>query len=255
MRNRKILIGALLGAAGALSLAGTASAAVTSATLTTSAFPAKQKTKTSGGVALNNEVATTFVGATPALQYTPPANKTVLTFDPNFKFDAGNLPQCSAATLAGKTTAQATAACPGSVLGTGSAVVNTQSGLTIPGVVTQFNGTKSGPNLTILLHTDLGAAVPTKPILTGVLSGGRVLTVAVPVTPGTVISDFKTATNKLKVGKKKVKGSNKKVPKYYIEATCKTGKWTHSQVSTYTDGSTHSSSSTQTCKKVVEKKK
>src|SRR6266540_140080 len=54
MRNRKYLIGALVGVIGALAFSGTASAVPTSQTLQTTLSPAKQSPKVFGGVSLLN---------------------------------------------------------------------------------------------------------------------------------------------------------------------------------------------------------
>ena len=60
MRNRKYLIGALLGVIGALAFSGTASAVPTGQTLVEGLAPAKQDKKTYGGVSLHTIISTTF---------------------------------------------------------------------------------------------------------------------------------------------------------------------------------------------------
>ena len=88
MRNRKYLIGALVGVIGALALSGVANAAVTGQTLSTTLSPAKQSAKTFGGVSLHNIISTTIDN--PATTQSP--KTTVFTLDPNVKYVSGNIP-------------------------------------------------------------------------------------------------------------------------------------------------------------------
>jgi hypothetical protein len=242
MRKRKYLIGGLLGALGALVLASSASAAVTNQTYTASASPSKADKKVRSGVSFSNTVDTTY-NVPPATNATPAANRTVLTFSPDFKFTPGNLPTCNLAALSGKTSDQAKAACPGSQVGQGDATEITLSGLTLQGTVTAFNGAPSGGKPTIYLHSDFGPAVPTKPVLTGVLTG-TTLDVNVPVVQGTALTHFNTVVNKIKTGKKS----------FFVMARCKKKNWTHTETTTFTDGSTKTASSTQKCKQKKAKK-
>lgn len=241
MRKRKFLIGAVLGVTASLAFAGVASAAVSSQTYSSVASKTKQDKKVRGHVgSFKTDVDTFYSGG-----FTPPATQTVLTFDRAFKFNTGNLDRCNPASLVGQSAASARAICGDAQVGQGSAVVTRLDGVALPAVVSAFNGNPSGGNPVILLHTDV-SGVPTKPILTGTLSGNT-LTVSVPVTPGTVITHFDTTINKVKV-----KNANKKKGKpaqYYVMAKCNDGKWAHSETTTFQDGSTKSSSFTQKCKK------
>src|ERR671918_643547 len=87
MRNRKYLIGALVGVIGALAFSGVANAAVTGQTLQTSLAPSKQSAKQFGGVSLHNVISTTITD--PASTQSP--RQTVFTIDPQVKFVAGNI--------------------------------------------------------------------------------------------------------------------------------------------------------------------
>ena len=113
MRNRKYLIGALVGVIGALAFSGVASAAPTGQTLQTTLSPAKQDKKTFGGVSLHNIISTTIDN--PATTQSP--KTTVFTIDPNVKYVSGNIPVCPLSAIQGKFTAQAQAACPQSITG------------------------------------------------------------------------------------------------------------------------------------------
>ena len=245
MRKRKLMIGAAVGLVGVLAAYGISSAAVSTETYSAVAAKTKQNKKTRGPIgSFNVIVDRTYSGTGPA-GVTPPPTQNVLVFDRDFKFDPGKLPQCSTASLVGKDAAGARAACPKSVVGQGAATLKRADGGTIPATVTAFNGVKSGGNPTILLHVD-PTGVPTKPILTGTLSG-RTLTVQVPVVPGTALVHFQTSINQVVTKKKKVHGKVQKT--FYISAKCSHGSWGSTNTTTFQDGSTKSESFSQKCKK------
>jgi hypothetical protein len=247
MRKRKFLIGAVLGVVASLAVSGIASAAVQNQTYSSVAAKTKQDRKVRGPVGeFKTDVDTFYAGG-----FTPAANQTVLTFDRAFKFDPGNLDECNPASLVGQTSAGARSICGDSQVGQGTATVTRLDGVALPAVVSAFNGVPSGGNPVILLHTDV-SGVTTKPILTGTLNG-NVLTVSVPVTPGTVITHFDTSINQVKV--KKANKKKGKPAKYYVSAKCNDGSWDHSETTTFTDGSTKSSSFSQKCKKKPKPKK
>lgn len=263
MRKRKYVVGALLGAVGALALSGVASGAVVNQTVTVKATPTGKydKKQRSGTSTFRVDVDTTY-DAPPNINFTPAANRTVLTFDSDFKFDPGNLPQCTTLTTA-DTDAAATTKCGTSKVGQGSAVLKTQLGGTINAVVGAFNGAPVGTSPVIILHVD-PAGVPTKQNLVGTLTGS-VLDVTVPVTPGAVITHFDTSINKVKVGttkqttknKKTGKKKTKKIAKYYVMTRCKDKLWNHSETTTFTDASTKTGTYDEACtqKKAKKKKK
>jgi hypothetical protein len=272
MRKRKYLIGALLGVFGAFALASTASAAVLSQsykasvnTSPTSGVPvsgAFDKKKYVGVNAFRNDVDTTYGPNLPA-DYTPAANRTVLTFDPAFQFRPAGVPVCSTLGTT-ETDEQARAECPTALVGQGAAQLKSTGGGTINARVAAFNGPVSGGKPSIVLHVD-PAGLPTKQNLVGVLSNNT-LDVSVPVTPTVVIVHFDTTINKVKssgaaaassdaTSSAKKKKKKKKTPLYYIMVRCNDKQWNHSETTTFTDGSTKSGSYTQPCKQKKKKKK
>jgi hypothetical protein len=259
MRKRKYVVGALLGAAGAMALSGLASGAVVDQTVKVVAGPTKyDKKERTGTSTFRVDVDTTY-DAPPNINFDPAANRTVLTFDGDFKFNPGNLPPCTTLTTA-DTSAAANAKCATSKVGQGSSVLRTQLGGTINAVVDAFNGAPEGGLPVIILHVD-PAGVPTKPNLIGKLSGNT-LDVTVPVTPGAVITHFDTSINKVKVGNKKKtvktksgKKKKKNVPQFYVMTRCSDGDWAHSETTTFVGGSTKSAATNQKCQKKKTKKK
>ena len=172
MRNRKFLIGALVGVIGALAFSGVASAAPISQSLETTVTPAKQDKKVFGGASLHNIIGTTIDN--PATTQSP--QQTVFTIDRNVKFVNGNDPPCPLSAVQGKFTAQAQAACPQSITGGGSVEVN---GGAVKGTVMTFSG---GPK-TIYVQTDIGPGATTLTIIGTIFH--RTLTFSnIPNTPG-----------------------------------------------------------------------
>jgi hypothetical protein len=268
MRKRNLMVGAVVGVVGALGIAAVSSAVVDSQTYSSVAAKSKQDKKKRGPVgSFVTNVDTQYSGETippgsatcnaatqASCKYFPPATQTVLTFDRDFKFQPKKLAQCNLASLAGKDSAGARAACPRSIVGQGGARIHTLTEAGLPGVgpnltgiVTAFNGVKSGGNSTIYLHTDIQGST-TKPILTGTLQGNT-LTVAVPVTPGTVIEHFDTTINQVVTQKKKNKNTGKTTKTFYISARCSDGQWDHSETTTFQGGQTKSASFSQKCTK------
>jgi hypothetical protein len=246
MRNRKYLIGALLGVIGALTFSSMASANATSMGLATTLAPAKQDKKQFGGVTLHNIISTGFDSFT--TPHTGP-QKTVFTIDPNVKFVAGNIPACQLSQIQGKFTAAATAACPQSITGGGTVEVNDGA---IKGNVTFFSG---GPN-TIYVQTDIGPGATNLTII-GTITGKILTFTNIPDTPGLLLTKFDTTFNKRKTGKMKVKvkGKTKKAPTFYVMARCKKKSWTTSATNTFYNGQTLSASSSEKCKAKGGKKK
>src|SRR4051812_38620276 len=232
MRNRKYLIGALVGVIGVFAFAGTASAVPTAQTLQTTLAPDKQDKKVFGGVSLHNIIGTTFDNF--ATSQSP--KTTTFTIDPNVKFVNGNIPPCALSSIQGKFTAQAQAACPQSITGSGTVQVN---GGQIGGNVTFFSG---GPT-TIYVQTDIGPGATTLTII-GSIQGKLLVFSNIPNTPGLVLSKFDTTFNKRKTGKKT----------YYVMARCKKGKWATSESTNFYSGETLSASSSMKCKAKKTKK-
>jgi hypothetical protein len=230
MHKRTLLIGAVAGVLGAVSFSSAASAVPTSQTLQATLSPAKQSKKTFGGASLHAVIGTTFDNF--ATSQSP--RQTVFTVDPNIKFTNGNVPTCQLSQIQNKPTAQAQAACPQSIVGSGSVQVN---GGALTGTVTIFGG---GTN-TMYVQADInnGSVILT---IIGALGGRNLVFSNIPNTPGLVLSNFDTSFKKRKVGKKK--GVNT----YYVSARCKKKKWTNSEFTSFYSGETLSASSTQKCK-------
>jgi hypothetical protein len=232
MRNRKYLIGALVGVIGALTFTSVASAVPTGQTLQTTLAPAKQSKKTYGGVSLHNIISTTFDNF--ATSQSP--KTTTFTIPKDVKYVSGNIPACPLSAIQGKFTAQAQAACPSSITGGGSVEVN---GGAIGGTVTFFSG---GPN-TIYVQTDIGPGATTLTII-GTISGQSLAFSNIPNTPGLVLTKFDTTFNKRKTGKKT----------YYVEARCSKKKWSTTETTNFYSGETLSASSSMKCKQKKTKK-
>jgi hypothetical protein len=232
MRNRKYLIGALVGVIGALTFTSVASAVPTGQTLQTTLAPAKQSKKTYGGVSLHNIISTTFDNF--ATSQSP--RTTTFTIPKDVKYVSGNIPACPLSAIQGKFTAQAQAACPSSITGGGSVEVN---GGAIGGTVTFFSG---GPN-TIYVQTDIGPGATTLTII-GTISGQSLAFSNIPNTPGLVLTKFDTTFNKRKTGKKT----------YYVEARCSKKKWSTTETTNFYSGETLSASSSMKCKQKKTKK-
>jgi hypothetical protein len=245
------MIGAGLGAAAVLTVAGISSAAVDTQTYSSVAQKNKQDTKVRGPLGpFTTNLDTLFSGPGPA-GVMPPATQTVLAFDSDFRFDPGKIPQCNVVSLVGKDSAGAKAACPNSIVGQGSAVIKEALGGNLSAVVTAFNGVRSGGNPIILLHLDIQGST-TKPILTGTLRSNT-LTVQVPVTPAAAITHIDTTINQVVSKKKKNKRTGKTTRFYYVSAKCSDGHWQHTETTTFTDGTTKSASFSQPCKRKSKK--
>src|SRR5919106_4153442 len=247
MRNRKYLIGAMVGVIGALALSGVASAAPLSQTLETTLRPVKQDRKIFGGVSLHNVIGTVIDN--PATTQSP--RQTVFTIDPNVKFVIGNIPVCPLSAIQGKFDAAARAACPRSITGQGTVEVNNGA---IRGNVTFFSG---GPN-TIYVQTDIGPGATSLTII-GQFQAKTLTFSNIPNTPGLVLTKFDTTFNKRKTGKMtvKVKGKRKRVPTFYVMARCKAKKrrWSTTETTTFYSGEVLSASSRGKCKVKGAKKK
>ncbi len=236
MRKSRYAIAALLGVAGALGVAGMASAAVTGQTYSATVSPAKQDKKVFGPIgSFTNVVDTTYSGG-----FSPVADTTLLRFSKDIKFRPGNTPQCPLASVNNKALAQAKTACSSSIVGQGSALIN---GGALSAVVTAFNGQVQGGKPVILLHTSVNNDA-LDPVLTGVLdTSANTLSVSIPNT-GTSITHFDTTINKRKTGKKT----------YYVMARCRKKKWTNTETTHFLDGSTQTATTTQKCKQKKSKK-
>jgi hypothetical protein len=226
MRNRKYLIGVVLGVIGALAFSGVASAAVQGQTETSVVAPSKLPKKTYKGATQSNVIATQLTD--PA--NTAPPKKTVFVFDKNVKFTSGNLPACPLSSLQG-TVEQAQASCAASVVGQGSVQATAASGV-LSGPVALISG---GPNI-LYVKPRVGAL--NLPPLTGIYAGTTLTFDNLPNTPGIVLSNFTTAFNKVKTGGKT----------FYFMARCTNKKMSVTETTTFYDGKVFSASSLQKCK-------
>jgi len=265
MRN-KYLVGATLALAFSLVAPVSALGSVTSQKLTVDAAPSLQNAKKGkpGPVGINVTVDTFEAPPTPAAQT---AQTTVLNFDPAFNLgNTARYPQCNPASLANTTTDQAKILCAPSQVGAGdSTVCSAAAGcgvVSLPGVVTAFNGVPSGGNPTIILHNRIGPPANATTILNGVLTGDT-LTVAVPDTAATGLhlTHFFTAVPITRTGvikKKGKKGKKKQKPKkiFYITAKCLDKVWDFNETTFFRGGAPAQFSGTsQPCQQRKPKKK
>jgi hypothetical protein len=227
MRNRKFLIGAVVGLVAALAFSSIASARPLSHTVRAKASPAKQDNKRFGGASINLTFATTYDSF--ATSQSP--RQLAITLDRNMKLVNGNVPACQQSQIANKPTAAARAACPRSIVGQGAVRVN---GGALTGVVTMFSG---GPK-TLWAQVDVsnGAVILT---LNGAISGRTLTITGIPNTPGTILDQTQVNLNKRKTGKNT----------FYVMARCPTKKWTIRESTSWYSGETMSATSTQKCKR------
>jgi hypothetical protein len=248
---RKYLIGMVAALVGALALSSVASADVTSVGIVSNITPAKQDKKVRGPVNIFFQSSDTHTGNQPCPLGTanspscyafPPSIQTSITFPPDLKFTAGNIPDCQLSRIVGQSTASARANCAQSIVGAGGNLQAFSDGRKLNGTVTAFNGAPSGGNASLYLHVEF-PGVATKPILNGVFRGNN-LTVQIPPVQGSVIEFFNTSLNG-----KRVVGTNKKTGKKttYAMMRCSTGKWITNETVTYQNGKTLSSSVNNKC--------
>jgi hypothetical protein len=250
-------------------VAAVAPAALTKSELTVAVAPAKQSTKTPGGVSIAVNSETAYDAYMPA-----PANpsshvtRTVLHFDNDFSFNTVGYPQCPLASIATASTESARATCPDSMIGTGTVNVD---GIVGPasGIVTAFNGQPQGGLPTVLFHSRVGAPLNSTTVLTGVLKPseiggdfGKELDIEVAAVAGgyEVIKHFDVTVGKIVT--KKANKKRHKPAKYYVAATCrdKDHTWNFLGDSTFANNGSPGtfkmpSPSTQTCKAKPAKKK
>jgi hypothetical protein len=228
MRKRYCVIGAaaLLGVA--VAVPTIAHSDVTSQTIksvvTPSKLSASKKTPTPASIRVDTDSNWDSFAA--------PSNPHPATINADIDFDKGMIfntkpvKPCALSKLANTTTAQATAACGPSKVGSGSATLQGVLPGVLHGTVTAFNGTPSGGAPTIYLHTRVD-----QPALTTVLVGtlikspagapyGMRLHVPIPATQigggKEVITHFDTTVNK----KFTIKKKGKSVKSGYVTAIC-----------------------------------
>jgi hypothetical protein len=252
---RKYLIGVITCLVGAITFSGVASADVTNLTIQSSITPTKAPKKKFVGASVFFRSADTHAGALPCPLGTagsptcyafPPSTNSLITFPKGLKFTPGNLPDCNLSVLSGKSTAQARAACPKSIIATGSNVQAFSDGRTLNGVVTAFNGAPSGGNPSQYLHVEF-PGVATKPILQGTVRGNTIQFIVPPV-PGSVIENIGVTFPKKVVGKKRNKSTGKVEKTFYASFRCASQRYTITEVNTYANGKVLTATTPDTCK-------
>jgi hypothetical protein len=233
MRKRKYLIGAMLGVLGALVVSGTAMAGQPiSHKFTSIVAPAKQNKKTFGGASIHTITDTTYDN----FLASPSSSTALFTFSKDIKVGInGNLPPCTQNALqSSASTAAVQAACGGSIVGQGSALVNSgQAPFTAPNPVLLLSGGRN------VLYVWLSIQGGTTVVLNGQVTSRTLLITGLPNVPGVDLTVFDTTINKKKTGKKT----------FYVMARCtKKKKWTSSETVTFHNGQQLSASSTQKCK-------
>jgi hypothetical protein len=254
MRKRSYAVAGLLGAIGALVIAGPASAAPQSPHgFTLSGNPPKQSKKQFGGITVNAAIDENFTGgallgqpgcttAGPGCTFFPPAIRSQFFLPNEWKITPGRLAgnPCTTGQLSSATFSTARSVCSASLVGTGNVVIRNLAGTALFGQVSAFVG---GPRL-LLIHIDV-PQVATKPVLQGNIVGNSTLDVQLQPVAGTVIDDIN-----LNVPKKKVSKKGAKKRKFLIAAKCTDGTWSATQLTTFQDGSTSPGTPTsQRCQK------
>jgi hypothetical protein len=260
MRKRNFLIGALALAATA-AIPATASATVSNQTLTETLSTSKLLSKGVG----TPVITTLHTSATYSCPATDPAATLVNLTLPGLKVNPKGIPTCDPNSIQNITTAQAIAACPKSVIGSGSAHIDG----VLPGgpksaVVTPFLGQPLGAYPVLLLHVRVDELSVTQVLTAVVTKSGTGIKLAVTVPPiaggHEVLTDFTSIIDKKTTIKKKVNGKTKKVKSRITTATCpKTKSLAYSGVFNFKDFTTQATSTLNAsgsfpCKPVKPKK-
>ncbi len=252
---RKYLIGVIAGLVGAVAFSSVASADVTNLTIQTSNTPSKAPKKRFVGGSNFFQSSDTHAGdlpcplgtaGSPTCRAFPPSTLSTIDFTKNAKFIPGNIPDCNLALLSGKSTAQARAACPQSLVSTGSNVQLFSDGRTLNGTVSGFNGAPSGGSPSLYLHVEF-PGVATKPILQGTIRGNTISFIVPPV-PGSVIESINNTIPKKVSGKKKNAKTGKVEKTFYFNARCNLKRYTVTESTTYANGKVLTASIPETCK-------
>jgi len=196
MRKSKYLIGALCAVFATVSVANVASGApgqTQDAAINVKPKQLPNSKKKRKAIRLHVKTST-FCPSCPA-QVPSPAVRAVLNFDNAIQLRPGVAPKCASGQLAGRSTAEAKAACPRSIVGGGSAQVFAPTGptshVTFNPEVTAFNGTPRGGRPTLILHNfvaELSYAQDLVGVLKAAKGGpdfrrGRQLDVTIPPLP------------------------------------------------------------------------
>jgi hypothetical protein len=231
--SKRLLISIVVAGLLAIFGSGQASAAVLGQSYAVRVTPPKQDKTRFAPVRSLLATVTTPYDAT----FSPGGQQVAFTFSRDLRLDQGRLPACDAVAI-GRPTAVAQAACPGGIVGRGSAELN--NGL-LHSVVTVFNG----PPHQMYFHFDTnnGALVS---VMTAVLNAKRnsITIPNLPYTPGVVITGVTIEMNRVRTGKKT----------YFVEARCRKKKWVNTIATTYHNGQSTGAKSVQRCKQKRSKR-
>jgi hypothetical protein len=170
----------------------------------------------------------------------PAARQLNIDFDRTLQVDAKGLPSCSAGKLEAQTTAGAKRACPGAIVGSGTAEVEVafpeQKPFTATGPLIAFNGGVHGATTLFFIHAYLNVPAPTAVVVETRItkeSKGRYDMHTVTRIPPIAGGAGSPIGFELKLGRKySYKGKSKS----YLTASCPTGVYfTHGHVD-FSDG-------------------
>jgi hypothetical protein len=153
--GRAWLVAAVVGFA----IGGTAESAtadVVGQSMTASAAPTGQSPSVFSGASLNLGWSTAYDES--PIAFFPSLREAVLHLDNDFAFDTTGLAQCQLSSIQGKFHAQAVAACPNAVVGSGSAIINAGA---VTGIIDVFNGAPSGGSPFVYVNFDIASGATT----------------------------------------------------------------------------------------------
>ena len=221
---------------GAIAAPAPAVAAVESQTITATVTPATQGQTAFGGVSLSLAEDETYTST-----FSPTLAQMVFHLDNDLAIDTTGLPECPSASIANQTRASAIAACPGSVVGSGSSQMWPGPH---QGVITVFNGQPSGGEPTVLLHDsidndtlDFVIAAEVAPSTMGGDFGVQITLHIPPTGLATTHLDFTLDNLAPAVGH------------HYLSARCNDSDdlWNFAGDFTFSDASTKAATTAQTC--------
>lgn len=199
---------------------------------------------------------------------TPPiADRVVVDFDKNGKYQNKKFPQCNPNKLVDRRTDAAKKACKKALIGKGqtSGIIDfpDQEPFDAGGPLLIFNGPNKGKKKTIVFHVFANVPAPTAFVVPATLTplkGGKFgtrLTTDIPTISGGngTLTDFNAKVGK-KYKVKKGKGKKKKVKKYSIlNARCANKRFVAQFEVTWRDGSKLNGGITRPCKQKKSRKK
>ena len=209
---------------------------ITTQTISAVATPQIQDQTAFSGAALSLTEDETYSGG-----FQPTLSQIVYHLDNDFAFDTTGLPQCPLASISSQTRANAIAACPGSVVGSGTSEIN---GGVLSGVITAFNGQPAAGAPTIYLHMSISNDAIDLVLVGGLAPSTRAGDFGTQITinvfnTGTALTHLDFTLNNLQPAP----------GHHYVSARCDDPDhiWNFIGDFTYLDSSTQSASSTETC--------